>query len=323
MTRSAKQAFAALAALLVLAAAAPATKDEAAALLAHAKTVVTTAPAGPSRSAAEALLESGAAALAAGKLEEVAKICADAERIVSSPTARVTVVVDSTAGSRFLVETGAIEVTSGRTTAVATAGHMATAATSGTAPLVERIPVGPPKLLEPAEGLAIDWDDFLRWSRPEGAQRFQVWISRDPLFRDRVSMLQADGASITVDPDLDTGTYWWRVAAVAKDGTESLPSEPRSFRLAPDPDGRLYWVRYMSRACAQAPCPKWLAVDTESGAERAVADVDLGLLGLDKTAQEKTREQLLKGEMAVVGSIKPGGSPDRSVLVVSSVRGVK
>lgn len=321
--RSAKRFSASVAALLLLVAAVPATKEEAAARLAQAEAAVAAAPEGPSRSAAEAVLEAGAEALAAGNLEEVARICADAERLVSAPSARVTVVVDAAGGSRFLVNAGAIEVTSGRTTAVATAGQMATAATAGTAPVVERIPVGVPRLLEPAEGLAIDWDDLLRWSRPDGAQRFQVWISRDALFRDRVSMLKAEGASITVDPDLDTGTYWWRVASVAKDGTESLPSEARSFRLAPDPDGRLYWVRYVSRACAQPPCPKWLAVDTVSGAERAVADVDLGLLGLDRQAQDKTREQLLKGEMAVVGSIKPGGSPDRSVLVVSSVRGVQ
>lgn len=319
MTRVALAAFASL----MLVAATPATKDEAAALLSRAKAAVAAAPAGPSRSAAEALLEDGAASLAAGKLEDVARICADAERIVSQPSARITVVVDAAGGSRFVVRDGAIEVTSGRTTAVATAGQMATSVNPGTAPVIERIPVGPPKLLEPAEGLAIDWDDLLRWSRPEGAQRFQVWISRDPLFRDRVSMLSAEGASIAVDPDLDTGTYWWRVASVAKDGAESVPSDARSFRLAPDPDGRLYWVRYMSRACTTTPCPKWLAVDTESGAERAVADVDLGLLGLDKPAQEKTREQLLKGEMAVIGSIKPGGSPDRAVLVVSAVRGVK
>lgn len=310
-----------LAATLV--AATPATRDDASAALARAKTAVAAAPSGPSRSAAEALLQDAAAALTAGKLDDALKTATDAERIVSQPSARLTVVVDPNTGSRFIVREGAIEVTSGRTTAVASAGEMAISATAGTAPVIEKIPVAPPKLLEPAEGLAVDWDVLLRWSRPEGAQRFQVWISRDPLFRDRVSMLPAEGASIPVDPDLDTGTYWWRVASIAKDGAESLPSEPRSFRLAPDPDGRLYWVRYMSRTCAAAPCPKWLAVDTESGTERAVADVDLGLLGLDKLAQEKTREQLLKGEMAVVGSIKPGGSPDRSVLVVSSVRGVK
>lgn len=308
---------------LALIAAAPATKDDATNAIARVKAAIAAAPAGPSRSVAEALLQDAEAALAAGRLDEVVKATGTAERVVSQPSARVSIVVDPATGSRFLVRDGAIEVTSGRVTAVASAGEVASSATSGSAPVVEKIPVAAPRLLEPAEGLAIDWDDLLRWSRPEGAQRFQVWISRDPLFRDRVSTLPADGASVAVDPDLDTGTYWWRVASVSKDGVESLPSEARSFRLAPDPDGRLYWVRFMSRACAAPPCPKWLAVDTESGAERAVADVDLGLLGLDKQAQDKTREQLLKGEMAVVGSIKPGGTPARSVLVVSSVRGVK
>lgn len=314
----------ALACLFVpfLIAAVPATKDEVTSALAHAKKAVAAAAAGPSRSAAEARLQDAGKALADGQLEEAAKATADAERLVSQPAARVTVVVDPGNNSRFLVREGSVEVTSGRTTSVAKAGEMATA-TAGTAPVVKPIPVPAPQLLEPADGVAIDWEDLLRWSRPEGAQRFQVWISRDPLFRDRVSTLPAEGASVAVNGDLETGTYWWRVAAVSREGAESLPSDARSFRLAPDPDGRLYWVRHMTRSCAAPPCPKWLAVDTESGAERAVADVDLGLLALDRAAEQKTRDQLLSGEMAVRGSIRPGTSPDKAVLVVSGVRGVK
>lgn len=306
----------------LLLAATPATKEEVTSSIVRAKTAITAAIAGPSRAAAEARLEDAETALAAGRLEDAAKAVSDAERLVSQPAARVTIVVDPGTSSRFLVREGSVEVTSGRTTAVAAAGEMVTT-TPGSAPVIEKIPVSPPKLLEPAEGRSIDWDDLLRWSRPEGAQTFQVWISRDPLFRDRVSTLPAEGMSAAVNGDLETGTYWWRVASVSREGVESLPSEARSFRLAPDPDGRLYWVRHMSRACATPPCPKWLAVDAESGAERAVADVDLGMLGLDRTAEQKTRDQLLGGEMAVRGSIRPGTSPDKAVLVVSSVRGVK
>lgn len=313
------------AALLILAtlclAATPATREEGAAAVKRAKAAVEAAVPGPSRSAAQARLEDAETALAAGNFDEVGKAVADAERLVSQPTARVTVIVDPTNGSRFLVREGSVEVTSGRTTTVAVAGEMVTAG-AGVPPRVEKIPVRAPKLLEPPEGGVIDWDDLLRWDRPEGAKKFQVWISRDPLFRDRVSLLPADGASIAVDPDLGTGTYWWRVAAVSRDGLESLPSDARSFRLAPASDANLYWVRHMSRNCAKAPCPKWLAIDAESGAERAVADVDLGLLGLDRTAEEETRQQLLAGQMAVHGSIRPGTSPDRAVLVVSGVRGV-
>ena len=301
---------------------APVGKADAEAALERAKTALAAMVDGPSRRVAQARIEDATAALAAGRFEEAAEAAEQAATIAAQPVARVTVVVDETSGSRFLVREGSVEVTSGRTTAVAGPGEMVTA-TAGSAPRVEKIPVTPPNLLEPAEGMAIDWDDLLRWSRPKGAKRFQVWISRDPLFRDRVSMLAADGTTIAVDPDLETGTYWWRVAALSDDGLESLPSEPRSFRLAPDPDGRLYWVRHMTRACATPPCPRWLAVDTESGTERAVADVDLGLLGLDRTAENRTREQLLAGQMAVRGSIKPGSSPDRAVLVVSAIRGVE
>lgn len=308
-------------AALFLVAAAPATREDTAAAIKRAKTAVDAAIHGPSRSAAEARMQDAETALAEGRLEDAAKAIADAERLVSQPTARVTVIVDPNNGSRFLVREGSVEVTSGRTTTVAVAGEMVTASAGGP-PIVEKIPVRAPKLIEPAEGKAIDWDDLLRWDRPDGAQKFQVWISRDPLFRDRVSLLAADGASIAVDPDLATGTYWWRVAAVSRDGMESLPSDARSFRLAPDPDAHLYWVRHMSRACAKPPCPKWLAVDAENGLERAVADVDLGLLGLDRAAEDRTRAQLLAGEMAVNGSIRPGTSPDKAVLVVSGVRGV-
>ena len=304
-----------------LLAAAPATEGDVSAAIKRAQLAVDAAVQGPSRSAAEARLQDAETAFLEGRFDDAVKAIADAERLVSLPTARVTVVVDSTNGSRFLVREGSVEVTSGRTTTVAVAGEMVTA-TLGGPPVVEKIPVRAPKLLEPAEGHAIDWDDLLRWDRPEGAQKFQVWISRDPLFRDRVSLLAADGASIAVDPDLETGIYWWRVAAVSKNGMESLPSEARSFRLAPAPDANLYWVRHMSRACAKPPCPKWLAVDAENGAERAVADVDLGLLGLDRAAETQMRTQLLAGEMAVNGSIRPGTSPDKAVLVVSGVRGV-
>lgn len=297
-----------------------ATREDATGAIQRARSAVEASAAGPSRSAAEGRLQDAATALAEGRFDDAVKAVSDAERLVSQPTARVTVVVDPANGSRFLVREGSVEVTSGRTTTVAVAGEMVTASVGGP-PIVEKIPVRAPKLIEPGEGSAIDWDDLLRWDRPEGAQKFQVWISRDPLFRDRVSLLAADGASITVDPDLETGTYWWRVAAVSREGMESLPSDARSFRLAPDPDAHLYWVRHVSRACAK-PCPKWLAVDAENGAERAVADVDLGLLGLERAAEDHMRAQLLAGEMAVHGSIRPGTSPDRAVLVVSGVRGV-
>ena len=278
-------------------------------------------PAGPTRRVADALLVDARQALAKGDLAAAQDALADAQRIAAQPTARVTVVVEGS-GSRFLVKEGTVEVTSGRTTAVAGPGEMVTA-TAGGAPRVEKIPVAPPRLLEPAEAASVDWSAVLRWSRPQGAKRFQVWIARDASFEDRVETLNADGTTNPLPPDLETGTYFWRVAAVSGEGMESLPSEPRSFRVAPDPDGRLYWVRHMSRACAAPPCPRWLAVDTESGTERPVAEVDLGLLGLDRSAEDVTRQQLLAGEVAVRGSIKPGSSPDRAVLVVSSLRGVE
>ena len=303
-----------------------ATPDEisrAEAAIARARTAIDALAASPSRRVAEAFLADAKTALAAGNVEEAEKTAGDAERIASQPTARVSVVVEpGGGGSRFLVREGTVEVTSGRTTAVAGPGEMVTAA-AGAAPRVEKIPVLPPRLIEPEEGASIDWSALLRWSKPEGAKKFQVWISRDELFQDRVSTLVADGTTSPLAPDIETGNYFWRVAAVSAEGMESLPSEPRSFRVAPDPDGRLYWVRQMSRACTSPPCPRWLAVDTESGAERPVADVDLGLLGLDRAAQDLTRQQLLAGEMAVRGSIKPGRSPDRAVLVVSGVRGVE
>lgn len=291
------------------------------AALASTKGAIGALPAGPSRRVAEALLEDARTALAKGDVAGAEEALADAQRIAGQPTARVTVVVEGT-DSRFLVKEGTVEVTSGRTTAVAGPGEMVTA-TAGAAPRVEKIPVAPPKLLQPAEAASIDWGAVLRWSRPEGAKRFQVWIARDASFQDRVATLLADGTTNPIPPDLATGVYFWRVAAVSGEGLESLPSEPRSFRVAPDPDGRLYWVRHMTRTCTLPPCPRWLAVDTESGAERPVVDVDLGLLGLDRSAEDVTRQQLLAGEVAVRGSIKPGASPDRAVLVVSSLRGVE
>lgn len=328
MTRGALafMTFLGLASGTALAAAPPAAlatedRERAESAIAKAKTAVDALPAGPSRRVAEAMLADARAALAKGDVAGAEEAAGDALRIAGQPTARVTVVVDGT-DSRFLVKEGTVEVTSGRTTAVAGPGEMVTA-TAGGAPRVEKIPVAAPKLLEPAEAASVDWSAVLRWSKPQGAKRFQVLISRDAGFQDRVSTLVADGATNPLPPDLETGVYFWRVAAVSAEGLESLPSEPRSFRVAPDPDGRLYWVRHMTRSCATPPCPRWLAVDTESGAERPVADVDLGLLGLDRHAQDVTRQQLLAGEVAVRGSIKPGSSPDRAVLVVSSLRGVE
>src|SRR5262249_55218285 len=156
------------------------------------------------------------AALTAGKFEEAEKDAEVAERIASLPSARVSVVVEPGTGTRLYVKEGSVEVTSGRSTAVAGPGEMVTAS-AGDAPRVEKIPVAPPRLVEPAEAAAIDWDGFLRWGRSDGAVRYQVWISRDVLFRDRVSMLAVDGLT-TPAPDLATGTYWWRVIALSKDG---------------------------------------------------------------------------------------------------------
>lgn len=304
------------------AAAGTASPEAAEAAVRRAQSLISSAPEGPARQVAEARLADARAALAGGRPEDALVLAEEAARIAALPTARVTVVVEPGSGSRFVVREGTVEVTSGRITAVAGPGEMVTAVAGG-APRVEKIPVAPPALLTPAEGASVDWEAVLRWSKSTGARRYQVWISRDPLFRDRVSLFSAEGTTMPVDPDLETGTYWWRVTAISADGVESLPSDARSVRIAPDPDGRLYWVRHLTKGCETASCPRWLAVDAESGAERPVADVDLGLLGLDRVSAERTRQQLLGGEMAVRGSIRPGRTPERAVLVVSGVRGVQ
>jgi hypothetical protein len=78
----------------------------------------------------------------------------------------------------------------------------------------------------------------LQWSKVKGAARYRLQISNSSLFGD-LRLDKADVKSSRVKiPGLRNGTYYWRVAAVDKNGIESAYSGVRKFKVTSTQTGR-------------------------------------------------------------------------------------
>lgn len=96
-----------------------------------------------------------------------------------------------------------------------------------------------PRALSPASGVTDLAVPALHWTPMRGADRYEVALSADPSFSSPIAASGYSVGSITTKNTWATltklppnGTYWWRVRAIAKDGSVSGWSASRSFRRA-------------------------------------------------------------------------------------------
>ena len=310
-----------IAALLLAAA----TRNSAESAIKSARNAVSAASDGVAKRRASGILAEADVALGRGKFSDVETLAKAAEAELAGKQTRISVVVDPDTGeTRFLVQEGSIEVSAGGSTAFARPGE-AVKTGGGAMPRVVSAKLGAPAPLDPPDGETLRGvDGRLRWSKVEGAHTFTVTVARDALFRDRVATIETDGTSATLGSGLAEGLYHWRVTPSAANGVEGPPSTPLTFRLdnhvATTPDKpRVYWLRDHHCEDAAEKCSPLVAIDTETGIERDVRQVDLKLLRLTPEKEKDTREQLVKGQLAVRGIFRT----DRAgvVLVVADVQG--
>lgn len=328
MKRRASIVLALFAALSLGAASVP--HDRATAAVRDARAAVTALDKGERRSAAEDLLRQAEAALTAGKWTDAESLAHRAKESADGSLTRITVVVEpSSSETRFIVQGGSVEVSTGGSTAIAHPGEMVRTG-GGTGPRVVEVRLAAPEVVAPDDGADLRaFDGRLRWNAVERAVRYQVTIARDALFHDRVATIDAQGTSATLGPGLAAGSYYWHVAATGGDGSEGPDSSGRRFRLDTAPPAlaelRLYWLR--DHHCpadpapdARAACAPWIAVDTETGVEHEIHSVDLKPLKLDASKEQETRTMLVKGQLAVRGTFR-NDSGSRVVLIAAGVQG--
>jgi hypothetical protein len=101
-----------------------------------------------------------------------------------------------------------------------------------------------PSLLDPSDQRVFVRRDpkkamtSLRWSKVEGAARYRLQIANSSLFGDlRLDKSDVKSSRVKI-PGLRNGTYYWRVAAVDKNGVESSYSSARKFKVASTQTGR-------------------------------------------------------------------------------------
>ena len=94
----------------------------------------------------------------------------------------------------------------------------------------------PPEALEPADNLELDSTKeprlLLAWQPVAGAVRYALQVSRNHLFVDNVIDANNRAKTRATLGLRGEGTFQWRVAAYAKDGTQGPWSRPRRFRVA-------------------------------------------------------------------------------------------
>lgn len=79
---------------------------------------------------------------------------------------------------------------------------------------------------------------LLSWKRVPDAAGYHVTVDYSDRFTRPIFDRKGVGRPELVVPSLPDGRYYWRVAAVGKDGTEGEPSETRHFTLARERGGR-------------------------------------------------------------------------------------
>lgn len=94
----------------------------------------------------------------------------------------------------------------------------------------------PPEPLEPADNRELDLDRsqslVLSWNTVPGSARYALQVSRNHLFGDNLISVENRSRPKATLGLRGEGTFFWRVAAFGRDGTEGPWSRPRRFRVA-------------------------------------------------------------------------------------------
>lgn len=171
------------------------------------------------------------------------------ETTISTPTVRTTADRD-TAGSIHVTEDGdtGIRIFQGSGRAETTAGHQIQLASNegvqvgadGTASEKMTLPQVP-VLTAPPNGTEVAYPDPLRaitllmWQRVESAQSYRVMVGYSPAFaRPLVDRQGHEGTQLELRR-LETSTYYWRVAAIDRNGAEGNFTPAASFSLLKAP----------------------------------------------------------------------------------------
>jgi hypothetical protein len=90
-----------------------------------------------------------------------------------------------------------------------------------------------PTPVAPANGLSVDAPPAFSWAAVAGADRYEFQLAADsgmnsPVLGRGEDQFTTRNTRATVKKTFPNGTYWWRVRALAKDGTPSPWTAPRS-----------------------------------------------------------------------------------------------
>ncbi|MBV8202756.1 MAG: FecR domain-containing protein, partial [Acidobacteria bacterium] len=99
----------------------------------------------------------------------------------------------------------------------------------------QKLPASPVPL-EPADNRELDLDRsqnlVLSWNAVPGANRYALQVSRSHLFADNLINVENRTRAKATLGLRGEGTFFWRVAAFSREGTEGPWSRPRKFRVA-------------------------------------------------------------------------------------------
>jgi hypothetical protein len=90
-----------------------------------------------------------------------------------------------------------------------------------------------PTPVAPANGLSVDALPAFSWAAVNGADRYEFQLAADsgmnsPVLGRGEDQFTTRNTRATIKKTIPNGTYWWRVRAIAKDGTPSSWTAPRS-----------------------------------------------------------------------------------------------
>jgi hypothetical protein len=99
----------------------------------------------------------------------------------------------------------------------------------------EKLPA-PPEPIEPADNREVDLAHtpslVLSWSPVPGSSRYALQVSRNHLFADNLISVENRARTRATLGLRGEGTFFWRVAAFSREGTEGPWSRPHRFRVA-------------------------------------------------------------------------------------------
>lgn len=104
----------------------------------------------------------------------------------------------------------------------------------------QKLPASP-EPLEPADNRELDLDRtpslVLSWNAVAGSNRYALQVSRNHLFADNLISVENRARPRATVGLRAEGTFFWRVAAFSREGTEGPWSRPRKFRVASGKSG--------------------------------------------------------------------------------------